>query len=55
MSLIIEPDLHRRFKAAAAIRGEQMTEVILDFIRGYIQKYAPAELPKPPKPKRTKK
>jgi hypothetical protein len=44
MSLIIDPDLHRAFKAATAARGEEMTEVLLQFIRGYIEKYAPKEL-----------
>jgi hypothetical protein len=47
MSLIIGPHLHRAFKAATAARGEQMTDVILAFIRSYVDKYAPKELQLP--------
>jgi hypothetical protein len=50
MSLIIDPALHRAFKAATVVRDEQMTAVILDFIRSYVEKYAPKEL-RPPKRK----
>ncbi len=49
MSLIIDPELHRAFKAAVAMRGEEMTEVLLQFIHSYVEKYAPKELK--PKPK----
>ncbi len=44
MSLIIDPELHRAFKAAVAMRGEEMTEVLLQCIRSYVEKYAPKEL-----------
>jgi hypothetical protein len=44
MSLIIDPELHRAFKAATAAQGQEMTEVLLEFIRGYVAKYAPKEL-----------
>ena len=52
MSLIIPPDLHRAFKVAAASEGKQMTELILDFIRDYVEKHAPgkAKLPKRGRP-----
>ena len=42
MSLIIPPDLHRAFKVAAAAQGKEMTELILEFIQDYVQRYAPA-------------
>lgn len=42
MSLMIPPDLHRAFKTAAAAQGKEMTELILEFIRDYVQKHAPA-------------
>jgi predicted HicB family RNase H-like nuclease len=42
MSLIISPDLHRAFKAAAAAQGKEMTELILSFIEDYVQRQAPA-------------
>ena len=46
MSLIIPPDLHRAFKTAAASQGREMTELILEFIQGYVQRYALPALPK---------
>ncbi|HWT80384.1 MAG TPA: hypothetical protein VN203_25510 [Candidatus Acidoferrum sp.] len=42
MSLIIPPELHRAFKAAAAVQGRQMSELILEFIQGYVHQHAPA-------------
>ncbi|HZQ24930.1 MAG TPA: hypothetical protein VFA89_19235 [Terriglobales bacterium] len=44
MSLIIDPEFHRAFKAAVAMRGEEITEVLLHFIRSYVEKYAPKGL-----------
>ena len=52
MSLIIPPDLHRAFKAAAAADGKEMTELILEFIRDYVRRHAPAGLLKMSKQKR---
>lgn len=46
MSLIIPPNLHRQFKIATAAQGEEMTTVLLEFIRQYIQKNLPAALAK---------
>lgn len=37
MSLIIPPDLHRAFKAAAAADGKQMTDLLLQFIQEYVE------------------
>lgn len=31
--------LHNAFKAATAARGENMTDVLVEFIRNYIDKY----------------
>jgi hypothetical protein len=45
MSLIIDPDLHRAFKLATVDQGRQMSEVILEFIKDYVKKYAPQALP----------
>ena len=39
MNINLELSLHNAFKAAAAARGENMTEVLLDFIRGYVARY----------------
>ena len=46
MSLIIPPDLHRQFKIATAAQGQEMTEVVLEFIRQYVKKHLPASLAK---------
>ena len=39
VNINLELSLHNAFKAAAAARGENMTEVLLDFIRGYVARY----------------
>lgn len=44
MSIIIPPELHRQFKLATTAQGQEMTIVLLDFIRQYIQKHLPAAL-----------
>jgi hypothetical protein len=31
--------LHNSFKAATAARGENMTDILLEFIRNYVDKY----------------
>ncbi len=33
----LEARLHNRFKAAAAARGKNMTEVLLEFIQAYVR------------------
>jgi hypothetical protein len=48
MSIIIPPELHRQFKIATAAREEEMTTVLLDFIRQYIQQNLPESLAKKP-------
>ncbi len=32
-------ELHNSFKAAAAARGDNMTDVLLDFIQTYVDKF----------------
>ncbi len=39
MSLIIPPDLHRAFKMATVAEGKQMTDVLLEFIRKYVEQH----------------
>jgi hypothetical protein len=46
MSLIIDPELHRKFKIATTTQGRQMTEVLMEFIEEYVKKYLPAAPPK---------
>jgi ParG protein len=31
--------LHNAFKAATAARGENMTDILMEFIRNYVDKY----------------
>ena len=39
LNLNIEVSLHNAFKAATAARGENMTDVILNFIEDYVARY----------------
>ena len=45
MNLIVPVELHNAFKSATAAQGQNMTEVLLEFIQDYIAKHSP------PKPK----
>ena len=38
MNLNVPIELHNAFKAACAQRGEQMSEVLLKFIRRFVQR-----------------
>ena len=42
MSLVIDPELHRNFKLATAAEGKQMSEVLIQFIKDYVEKHASA-------------
>ena len=46
VNINIPIELHNSFKAAAAARGENMTDVLLEKIKEYIQKYGMASLTK---------
>ena len=41
MNLNVPVELHNSFKAATAVRGQNMTDVLLKFIENYVAKYAP--------------
>ena len=45
MNLNVEADLHNAFKASTAAYGMNMTDVLIEFIREYVQKHPP-QLPK---------
>jgi len=45
MNLIVPVELHNAFKSATAAQGQNMTDVLLQFIQDYIAKHSP------PKPK----
>ena len=40
MNLNVPVELHNSFKAATAAKGQNMTDVLLDFIRSYVDKYS---------------
>ena len=42
MNINIPIETHNSFKAAAALRGEDMTTVLLRAIEDYVEKYQPA-------------
>ena len=39
LNINIDLDLHNAFKAATAVRGENMTDVLLQFIQEYVNRY----------------
>ena len=43
MNLNVEVKLHNDFKAVTAAQGKSMTDVLLEFIREYVQKHLPRE------------
>jgi len=45
MSMLIDPELHRAFKVAAAAQGTTMTDVLVAYIRSYVEKYSPSARP----------
>jgi len=42
MSLIIDPDLHHAFKLITTAQGKEMSQVLIQFIKDYVEKHAPA-------------
>lgn len=48
MNLNVPVELHNRFKAATATRGQNMTDELLKFIKNYVTKHSS-------KPKRRRK
>lgn len=40
MNLNVPVELHNAFKAATAVKGENMTDVLMDFIKSYVAKHA---------------
>jgi predicted DNA-binding helix-hairpin-helix protein len=41
MNINVEVSLHDSFKAATAAKGENMTDVLMEFIQNYVQKNQP--------------
>ena len=41
MNLNVPVELHNSFKATTAAQGQNMTDVLMEFIKTYIAKHAP--------------
>ena len=39
MNINVEASLHNAFKAAAALQGKEMTEVLLEFLKSYVRQH----------------
>ena len=46
LNINITRELHNRFKASTAALGLEMTDVLLEFIQGYVAKYGFTPKPK---------
>ena len=44
VNINLEISLHNAFKAATAAQGENMTDILLEFIEEYVRKHTPAAL-----------
>jgi hypothetical protein len=44
MNLNVDVSLHNAFKAATAAQGENMTDILLEFIEEYVRKHTSAAL-----------
>lgn len=52
MNLNVPVELHNAFKAATAARGQNMTDILLEFIQEYVAKQAPKQSKGQPKGRR---
>ena len=41
MNLNVPVELHNSFKATTAAQGQNMTDVLMDFIKAYVAKHSP--------------
>ena len=41
MNLNVPLELHNQFKSVTAAQGSNMTDVLLDYIRNYVEKHSP--------------
>ena len=46
MNINVEVSLHDAFKAATAAKGENMTDILMEFIQNYVAKNGLAQKPK---------
>ena len=46
LNINIQESLHRRFKAACALTGQRMTDVVLELIRAYVKEQPSAPSPR---------
>jgi hypothetical protein len=43
MNLNVPIELHNAFKAATAARGQNMTDVLMEYIRSYLTEHSPVK------------
>jgi hypothetical protein len=43
MNINVETRLHDHFKAATAAQGKNMTDVLLEFIKEYVERHLPEQ------------
>ena len=41
LNMNVPVSLHNAFKAATAARGENMTDVLMEYIKAYVEKHSP--------------
>jgi hypothetical protein len=41
MNLNVPVELHNAFKATTAAQGQNMTDILMGFIKGYVAKHSP--------------
>ena len=41
LNMNLPVSLHNAFKSAAAARGENMTDVMMEYIKAYVEKHSP--------------
>lgn len=44
MNINVQTQLHDQFKAATAAKGQNMTDVLLEFIKEYVERHLPEQL-----------
>lgn len=46
LNVNIDEKLHSAFKAAAALEGKRMTDLLIEFVERYVREHMPSGLPR---------
>jgi hypothetical protein len=46
MNLNVDEKLHATFKAAVALEGKRMSDVLIEFMKGYVREHMPTGFPR---------